>query len=83
MRSKEEAEDYRFLSDPDLQDLVLDEKMITELKKKLPEAPEVKLEKLVKKYKIDSANAEVLAKNIDIVEFFERVAEKIDSKFAL
>ncbi len=83
MRSKEEAEDYRFLSDPDLQDLVLDKSMVDALRKELPEVPEVKLEKLVKKYKIDSTNAEVLTKHIDIVEFFEQIAEKIDAKFAL
>ena len=57
--------------------------MVAGLKKNLPESPDVKLEKLVKKYKIDTVNAEILAKNIDIVEFFECVAEKIDAKFAL
>ncbi len=83
MRSKEDAEDYRFLSDPDLQHLVFDKKMVEEMKAKLPESPDVKLAKLVKKYKIDSKNAEILAKNIDIVEFFEKVAEKVDARFAL
>ncbi|MEK6825479.1 MAG: Asp-tRNA(Asn)/Glu-tRNA(Gln) amidotransferase subunit GatB [Nanoarchaeota archaeon] len=83
MRSKEDSEDYRFLSDPDLQDLVFSKEMVEDIRKKLPEAPEVKLEKLVKRYKIDSGNAEILAKHIDIVEFFERIAEKIDGKFAL
>jgi len=83
MRSKEDAEDYRFLSDPDLQDIIIDQKMISLMKESLPEAPEIKLEKLVKKYKIDEENASILAKHIDIVEFFERVADKIDAKFAL
>lgn len=83
MRGKEEAEDYRFISDPDLQDIVVDKKMISELGAKMPESPDVKLEKLIKKYKIDKKNAEILAKNIDIVEFFERIADKIDASFAL
>lgn len=83
MRGKEEAEDYRFISDPDLQNIVIDKKMVSSLKEKMPESPDVKLEKLIKKYKIDKKNAEILAKNIDIVSFFERVAEKVDAKFAL
>lgn len=83
MRSKEDAEDYRFISDPDLKYIVIDLKYVSELKKDIPESPEEKLEKLVKKYRIDKKNAEVLAKNIDIVEFFEKVAEKISAEYAL
>lgn len=83
MRSKENAEDYRFISDPDLLDLNLSKEFINAEKNKIPESPEVKLEKLIKKYKIDKYYAEVLTKNIDVVEFFERVAEKTDVNYAL
>ncbi len=83
MRSKEEAEDYRFLSDPDLKDIAIDNNFIDMQKEKIPESPEVKLNKLIKKYKIDKKNAEILAKNIDIAEFYEKVADEIDGKFAL
>jgi aspartyl-tRNA(Asn)/glutamyl-tRNA(Gln) amidotransferase subunit B len=84
MREKEGAEDYRFISDPDLPDLILDKKFVDEMKKKIPESPEEKLEKLVKKYKIGKEDAGVLAKNLDVVEFFEKVAEKVnDTKFVL
>lgn len=83
MREKEEADDYRFLSEPDLQEIVLNSNFISGIEMAMPESPDEKLSKLVKKHKIDRENAEILAKNIDLVEFFERVAEKIDSKFAL
>lgn len=83
MRSKEDAEDYRFISDPDLVNVEVDKEFIFKLKESMPESPEEKLAKLIKKYKIDKKNAEVLSKNIDIVEFFEEVAEKIDAEFAL
>ncbi len=83
MRSKEDAEDYRFISDPDLVNLYIDEKFISNLKNSLPENPEDKLKKLVKKYKLDNKNAEVLSKNIDVVEFFEKVADKVGGEFAL
>ncbi|MBI2451946.1 Asp-tRNA(Asn)/Glu-tRNA(Gln) amidotransferase subunit GatB [Candidatus Pacearchaeota archaeon] len=83
MREKEEEQDYRFISDPDLQPIILDDNFISEMKKLIPESPEKKLEKLIRKYKIGKADAEVLAKNLDIVEFFEKVAEKVEPKFAL
>lgn len=83
MRTKEGADDYRFIADPDLADIVLDKKFIDEIEKSLPESPDVKLSRLIKKYKIDAVNAEVLHKNIDLVEFFEKVAEKITPNFAL
>ncbi len=83
MREKESQEDYRFISEPDLQEIVLDEMFVSAIKERIPESPEEKLAKLIKKYKIDKENAEILAKNIDIVEFFEKVAEEIDAKFAL
>lgn len=83
MRTKEQAEDYRFISDPDLQDIVIDNKFISEEKEKIPESPDVKLEKLIKKHKIDKKSAEILTKNVDIALFFESVIEKVDAKFAL
>ena len=83
MRSKEEQDDYRFIADPDLLELVLDKKFIEDLRKSLPEPPEKKLEKLVKKYHLGKYDSEVLAKNLDIVEFFERVAEKVEPSFAI
>jgi len=85
MRAKEGAEDYRFITDPDLIDVNLSAEFISEIEKKVPESPEKKLEKLIKRYKIDKRSASVLAKNIDIVEFFEEVIKesKLGVKFVL
>ncbi len=83
MRSKEEADDYRVIVDPDLVPVIIDKKLIDSLKSKLPELPSVKIQKLIKTHKIPSVDASVLSKNIDIALFFEEVAQKIDSKFAL
>ena len=88
MRSKEEAQDYRFISDPDLMEINLDKELIEKLRKSLPESPQEKLEKFVSKHKIGRKDASVLAKHIDIAEFFEALIAKgkkkgIDVKFAL
>ena len=83
MRSKENAADYKFVADPDLPKIKIDKKLIKELKDKLPETPFEKLEKLIKKYKIDKKAAETLTKKLEIVEFFEKVIEKIPKELAV
>ena len=83
MRGKEVADDYRFIVDPDLQMVVLPRSFVEKQKKLIPELPSVKLDKLIKKYKIDEKNATVLSKDIDIVLFFEDVSKHIEGKFAL
>ena len=83
MRKKEAQDDYKFIADPDLNEINISNHLVEKIKKDIPELPEVKLEKLVKKFKINEGDAKVLAVNLDIVEFFERVAGKIDARFAL
>lgn len=79
MRSKEGQADYRFIPDPDLPVIKIDEKFVLDIKKNLPETPEQKLDRLIKKYKIDKMSAEILSKNLDLVEFVEELSdEKID-----
>lgn len=82
MRSKEQAEDYRFIPDPDLPIVKLEKNHIKNLEKDIPESPMEKIEKLKKKHKLDEKSAQILAKNLDIVEFFEQVAQKTDIKLA-
>ena len=83
MREKESGQDYRFIVEPDLPVLVLDKAFVAEQNARLPELPEVKLERLINELHIAPRDAAVLAKNIDLVEFFERVTKKIDAAFAL
>jgi len=83
MRSKEQAEDYRFIPEPDLPIVKIKKSQIEKLKKELPETPKEKLEKLIKKHKINKKEAEILANNFELVEFFEKIAEKISPEFAL
>ena len=83
MRLKEHAEDYRFISDPDLPIIKVEKQRIIKLKSQLPETPQQKLSKLIKKHKIPKRSAEILTKNIDLVEFFEKIIEKINPKLAV
>ncbi len=83
MREKEEAADYRFIPEPDLPIIKIKNNEINEIKDRLPESPSEKLDKLLKKYKVKEKEAEILTSNLELVEFFEKVAEKIPADFAL
>jgi len=83
MRTKEQAEDYRFISEPDLPAIIIKKSRIEELKSSLPETPRAKLEKLIKKHKISQEAAEILTKKLEIVEFFESIIEKTNPSIAV
>ena len=83
MRKKEQLEDYRFIPDPDLPIIKLTKQEIEQERKNLPETPTQKLDKLIKKHKIDKKSAEILSSNLELVEFFEQVSKKIHPSFAL
>lgn len=82
MREKEGAEDYRFISDPDLPVMNIEKQRVERIRSALPETPQEKLQKLIKRYKIENKYAEILIKKIEIVEFFEKIIEKTNPKLA-
>ncbi len=83
MRTKEQAEDYRFISEPDLPVIKIEKQRIEKIKSSLPESPHIKLKRLIKKHRIEKKHAEILTKKLDIVEFFEQVIEKVNPKLAV
>ena len=83
MRDKEQAQDYRFIPDPDLPALKLTKQYVNEIQKNLPESPQAKLEKIIKKHKIPKEHAEVLTSDLGIANLFEKVIEKINPITAL
>jgi aspartyl-tRNA(Asn)/glutamyl-tRNA(Gln) amidotransferase subunit B len=76
MRSKEEANDYRYFPDPDLLPVIIEEDYINEIKASLPELPSAKKERFIDSYKLKSTDAEVLTASKQLGDFYEAV-EKI------
>ena len=74
MRSKEEANDYRYFPDPDLLPVELDEEFIEAVRKALPELPDAKLARFVDQYELKSADAEILTLGRAMADYFEVVA---------
>lgn len=75
MRSKEDAQDYRFTPEPDLPIIELEEEFIESLKSKVPELAYVKREKY-KEFGFDDETVEVLVSNVYLTEIFEYAVEK-------
>lgn len=80
LREKETVEDYRYIPDPDIPPLFISKDY--EEKILLPETPKSRKEKIIEKYKISEKYANILVKEKEIVDLFEKVADKITPEFA-
>jgi aspartyl-tRNA(Asn)/glutamyl-tRNA(Gln) amidotransferase subunit B len=74
MRSKEEANDYRYFPDPDLLPVEIDADYIESVRATLPELPAAKQKRFVDQYGIKTEDADILTGNWVLADFFETVA---------
>ena len=72
MRSKEDAQDYRYFPEPDLLTIVVPEEKVAELKATLPELPNAKIMRYVNDYGIGRYDASMIVDVIEKSEFFEK-----------
>ena len=82
MRSKEDAHDYRYFSDPDLLPLVLEQSFVDKIKNSLPEMPDEKKIRLMNDFDLSSYDASIVVSDRDISEYYEEVAKDSDYKLA-
>jgi aspartyl-tRNA(Asn)/glutamyl-tRNA(Gln) amidotransferase subunit B len=75
MRSKEEANDYRYFPDPDLLPIVIDEPLIESICATLPELPDAKRERFAHDYGLSAYDAGVLTAQRALADYFEAVAQ--------
>jgi aspartyl-tRNA(Asn)/glutamyl-tRNA(Gln) amidotransferase subunit B len=75
MRSKEEANDYRYFPDPDLLPVVIDEALIAAVRASLPELPDAKRERFIREYALPAYDAQVLTAERPVADYFESVAK--------
>lgn len=71
MRSKENAQDYRYFPDPDLLPLVLSDAEIEAIKKDLPELPDAKRERFISQFQLKEGDAILLSNDKNIAHYFE------------
>ncbi len=82
MRSKEEAHDYRYFPDPDLLPLELTQEYVDDLERGLPEMPDEKKDRFMRDFGLSDYDAGVLIAERGKADYFEKVAEGRDGKFA-
>jgi aspartyl-tRNA(Asn)/glutamyl-tRNA(Gln) amidotransferase subunit B len=73
MRSKEEANDYRYFPDPDLLPLALGEELIEDVRRALPELPDEKAGRFVREHGLSDYDAGVLTASRELAGYYEQV----------
>ncbi|WP_019569548.1 Asp-tRNA(Asn)/Glu-tRNA(Gln) amidotransferase subunit GatB [Thioalkalivibrio sp. ALE11] len=73
MRTKEEANDYRYFPDPDLLPVEVVQGFIEEIRGRLPELPDAKRERFVREYELPEYDAGVLTATREMGDFYEAV----------
>ena len=76
MRSKEEANDYRYFPDPDLLPVVIDQAYVEQIRSELPELPAQKKQRYIKEFELSSYDAAVITASRELADYFETVNAK-------
>ncbi len=74
MRSKEEANDYRYFPDPDLLPVEVTADHIENIRATLPELPDAKKDRFVSEYELKEEDAVILTSNRDMADYYEATA---------
>jgi len=80
MRSKEEANDYRYFPDPDLLPLAIVEATIDDVRASMPELPDEKAARFVREHGLSDYDAGVLTASKELAQYYESVVAKLGSQ---
>lgn len=79
MRSKEDAQDYKYFPEPDLPPIEISDEQIEKIKSTMPELPEEKRERYLNELGLPEYDTGIITGDIALVKFFESTLEKCDS----
>ncbi len=82
MRSKEEANDYRYFPDPDLLPVVCSEEFVAGIRAQLPELPDARRQRFIEDYALSSYDADSLVADRDLAAYFEALVQTLGSAHA-
>jgi len=82
MRSKEEEEEYGYIFDADLPMINVNKSNLKRLESNLPELPDKRMERFVKRYKLPAKVAESIVSDVDLAGLFEQVSKKTEPRLA-
>jgi aspartyl-tRNA(Asn)/glutamyl-tRNA(Gln) amidotransferase subunit B len=73
MRSKEEANDYRYFPDPDLLPVEISDELMAQIKQELPELPQEKKARFITEFGLNEYDADVLTSQKPMADYFEKM----------
>ncbi|HEA26697.1 MAG TPA: Asp-tRNA(Asn)/Glu-tRNA(Gln) amidotransferase subunit GatB [Ectothiorhodospiraceae bacterium] len=76
MRSKEEANDYRYFPDPDLLPVEIDDDYVEAIRKTLPELPDARRQRFESDYSLPEYDAGLLTASREMADYFETVVKQ-------
>ena len=80
MRSKEESHDYRYFPDPDLLPLTFTDDFVDEIKKTLPELPDIRRKRFIDTYGLSSYDSNILVSEKETADYFEEAVKNSNPK---
>ncbi len=83
MRSKEEANDYRYFPDPDLLPVLLTDTYVSEVRGTMPELPDQKAARFVQQYGLSVYDAGVLTASRELADYYETVVRELGGEAKL
>ena len=75
MRSKEDAQDYKYFPDPDLPPVQLTDEYVNNIRENLPELPEAKKERYMSEFGLSEYDTSMICSSVSYVSLFERTVE--------
>ena len=83
MRTKEEANDYRYFSDPDLQPIQISDAWLAEIKSSMPALPNEISQQMISEFGISKADATLFAEDLDLLNYFNEAQPAVNHKKSL
>jgi aspartyl-tRNA(Asn)/glutamyl-tRNA(Gln) amidotransferase subunit B len=82
MRSKEEAHDYRYFPEPDLQPLKVESEWVEQIRSAMPELPDARRKRFMEQYELSFNDAALLVRDRALADFYERAAATSNARGA-
>jgi len=79
MRTKEEAQDYRYFPEPDIPPLHFEDVDVEDIASRLPELPQQRRERFAKQYGLSERYVEIFVVNKQLGDYYEHVSSELDS----
>jgi aspartyl-tRNA(Asn)/glutamyl-tRNA(Gln) amidotransferase subunit B len=77
MRSKEEANDYRYFPDPDLLPVIVSAEFVEQLRGTLPELPDAKAQRFASQHGLSVYDGQVLTASAELADYYETVVREL------